>query len=178
MCGGARVYFWCVGVGTQMPVCVCGSQRTTVWSRLSLYTLHGFQGSHSSVKTCTASTFTQWSILLTFILALLDTALYVKGVLVLYDPWRPLSNWPLQCYSELGRSVPLKIRCDSSCSHLACSLKMTPQDLITWHLSFAEASKQIAENKNTPRVSIFVCGRHTRQVILEIQKLNSVVRLD
>lgn len=85
---------------------------------------------------------------------------------------------PLRCYSELGCSVPLKIRCDSSCSHLACSLKMTPQDLITWHLSFAEASKQIAENKNTPRVSIFVCGRHTRQVILEIQKLNSVIRLD
>lgn len=88
--------------------CVCGSQRTTARSRFSLYTLHGFQGSHSSVKTCTASTFTQWSILLTFILALLDTALYVKGVLVLYDPWRPLSNWATAMLLWIGSFCSFK----------------------------------------------------------------------
>lgn len=98
-------------------VCGCGNKNASVCVAVrgqphrvvSLYTPYtGFQGSHSSVKTCTASTFTQWSILLTFNLALLDTALYVKGVLVLYDPWRPFSNWATAMLLWIGSFCSFK----------------------------------------------------------------------
>lgn len=142
-----------VGMGVFMA-CGCGntnasvrgSQRTTAQSRSSLYTLHGFQGSHSSVKTCTASTFTQWSILLTLIVALLDTALYVRGVRVVCGPCKPLSNWATEMLLWIGsfcsfkdqmwqflQSSSMLLEDDSTGSHhmvfvICCGLKANRQE--------------------------------------------------
>lgn len=38
------------------PQCMCGSQRTILWSQFSLSTLHGFQGSNSDLQAWAVST--------------------------------------------------------------------------------------------------------------------------
>lgn len=178
MCGGwAWMYSWCVGVETQTPVCV--AVRGQPHGVVSLYTPYTASRITLKCQDLHSQHLYQWSILLTLILAFLDTALYVRGVLVLYGPWRPLSNWASEMLLRIGLFCSFK---DQMWQFLQSSSMLLEDDSTgSHHMVFViccglKANRR--EWKHTPSFYLSVCGRHTRQAMLEIQRLNFVVKQD